>query len=56
MRTSSSDLRWPTGSSGKREIPYQIESSNNVILWSDGSLVQAPRGFQLETAVGIWVS
>lgn len=35
MRTSSSDLRWPTGSSGKREIPYQIESSNSKLYISE---------------------
>lgn len=27
--SSSSDLRWPIGSSGKREVPYEITSSNS---------------------------
>lgn len=27
--TSGSDLRWPTGSNGMREVPYEITSSNS---------------------------
>ena len=27
------DMRWPIGSSGKREVPYEITSSNSKFYW-----------------------